>query len=306
MKTRLPYNGLSFFAALFLAAAGAITLQAQRGLPAAIPNTTQYDLKSRINGQTYRIWISKPLNFDPVVAYPVFYVLDANVNIATAASVEAKLTNDNEVTPAFVVGIGYPTDDLAESARRRTFDLTPFPYKGSIALPSGSKSGGGDVFLRVIEDEVKPFVSSRFKVDSKRQTLYGYSLSGLLALRALFRNPKAFSTNILSSPSIFYNNREVLADEEAFSKRASSGELHLKILVTSAGNEQYGGDDPALLAESSASRMIENASELADRFAALNPANITVTRTIFPDETHNSVGPISLTRAIRFALPPPD
>ena len=65
-----------------------------------------------------------------------------------------------------------------------------------------------------------------------------------MILRALFRNPNAFSTYILSSPSIWWNYREVLVDEEAFSKRARAGELQLKVLVTSAGDEQYRGNDP--------------------------------------------------------------
>jgi predicted alpha/beta superfamily hydrolase len=303
MKKLLSGNAIALFAAMFLVAAAASGADAADGMPAAIPNARQYDLKSRLNGQTYRLWISTPFQAGPAVAYPVFYVLDGNEGFGIAAYTEAKLIHNREAAPAIVVGIGYPTDDLAECGRRRFFDLTPSVYKGSRPMLRDFKSGGGDVFLRVIEEEVKPFVSARYKVDSTKQTLYGLSLSGLFALRVLFRNPKAFSTYILTSPSIWYNDKEVLVDEEAFSKRARSGELRLKILLTSAGEEQYRGDDPKLLAEAAVSRMIDNASELADRLAVLNPGNITVARTIFPGETHNSVGPASLSRAIRFALP---
>jgi hypothetical protein len=48
--------------------------------------------------------------------------------------------------------------------------------------------------------------------------------------------------------------------------------------------------------------MIDNASELAERLAVVNPRNIVVERTIFPGETHNSAGTVSLSRGIRFAL----
>jgi predicted alpha/beta superfamily hydrolase len=307
MKKVLKLKALALFAATFLVAAAASRAGAVDGVPAAIPNARQHDLKSRINGLTYRLWISTPYKADPAVAYPVFYVLDGNVGFGTAAEIEAKLTHDHEAAPGIVVGIGYPTDDLAEWGQRRAFDLSPFVNKGpKEALPPGAKTGGGDVFLRVIEEEIKPFVSARYKVDPTKQTLYGYSLSGLLALRVLFRNPQAFSAYILASPSIWYNDREILADEEAFSKRAQAGEFHLRILVTSAGEEQYRGDDPKLLADprTKVGRMIDSASELADRLAALSPGSITVARTIFEGETHNSGHAASLNRAIRFALPP--
>jgi hypothetical protein len=54
--------------------------------------------------------------------------------------------------------------------------------------------------------------------------------------------------------------------------------------------EQYGGEDAKRLAdpENKLYRMIDNASELADRLGKLNPANITVARTIFDGETHSA------------------
>lgn len=292
MKLFLSRNALALITITFLVAIAASHAAPDDGVPAAMPNARQYDLKSRINGQTYRIWVATPFKTDPSVAYPVFYALDGNVSFGIAAEIERKLTFDREVAPAIIVGIGYPTDNLTDWGQLRFFDLSTSVYKGPKEgvppVPPGAKTGGGDVFLRVIEEEIKPFVAARYKVDSTKQTIYGYSLSGLLALRVLFRNPQAFSTYILASPSIFYNDREVLADEEAFSKRARAGELHLRILIISAGEEQYRGD----------------ASELAVRLAALNPGNITVARVIFEGETHNSTVAASMSRAIRFALPP--
>lgn len=41
--------------------------------------------------------------------------------------------------------------------------------------------------------------------------------------------------------------REVLADEETFAKRARAGEFRLRVLITSASDEQYRGNDPKLL-----------------------------------------------------------
>ena len=71
--------------------------------------------------------------------------------------------------------------------------------------------------------QLKPFVAERYPIDRTGQIIWGHSLGGLIVLRALFRNPDSFSTFVLSSPSIWWNDREILADEEAFSKRVRTG-----------------------------------------------------------------------------------
>lgn len=270
------------------------------GVPVTVARAKQYDLKSRLNGQTYRIMVSTPFMADPAAAYPALYVLDGNWFFNTTADAITLQAPPGTVAPAIVVGVGYPTDDRPEVVRRRAFDMTPSASRD----PANAGSyGGGDAFLRVLEEEIKPFIRARYRVDDARQIIWGHSLGGLIALRSLFRNPTAFSTYIISSPSIWWNDREVLQDEEAFAKRAKAGELRLRVLVLSAANEQYRGDDPKLRAADTA-RMVNNASELAARLSALHSANIIVERTILDDEGHLSVVPASLSRALRFALPP--
>ena len=234
-----------------------------------MPRSTQYALTSKINGQAYRIMVSTPFTFDPAVAYPVLYVLDGNVFFGTVSEAAHFQSFAKVIAPAIVVAVGYATDDLNEWVRLRRFDLTPTP---SPKPTDAGPGGGGDAFLRVIEEEVKPLIRSRYKIDDSRQTLFGMSFGGLAALRSLLRNPGAFSTYIVASPSIWWDNKAVLADEAAFSKRVRSGELQLNVILTSARDEQYHGNDPKLLAEAqSGSRMVDNTTELAARLAALNP-----------------------------------
>lgn len=272
------------------------------GTAVTIPNARQYDLTSQINGRTYRVFVSAPHNADSDMAYPVLYVLDGNLHFATAANMVEALSPGGQLLPAIVVGIGYPTDDRSLIDSRRRFELTmsAFPQAEDPAL-----FGGGDTFLRVLEEEVKPFVAARYKIDAERQTLYGQSLGGLMVLRQLFRNPDAYATYIAASPSIFWNGSEVLADEATFAERARAGDLHIRLLLSSAADEQYRGDDPALLA-AAWTRMIDNASELADRLAALNPQQVSIRRVIFPDESHESSIPAALGRGLTFALGPPE
>ena len=269
--------------------------------PVTVARSSQHHLTSKINGRAYRVMVSTPFMFDAAAAYPVVYVLDANVFFGTVTDAVHFMSLAKEMAPAIVVGIAYPTDNLTAWVRERRLDLTPTPSpKPSDAGPSG----GGDAFLRVIEDEVKPLIRSRFKIDDARQTLFGMSFGGLAALRSMFRNPTAFSAYIVASPSISWDNKAVLADEGAFSKRAQSGELRLNVILTSARDEQYHGSDPKLLAEAQAgSRMVDNASELATRLAALNPERLKVSRVIFDDEVHNTVPYAAISRGLRLALP---
>src|SRR5207237_10690531 len=113
--------------------------------------------------------------------------------------------------------------------------------------------------------------------DPSKQTLFGYSLGGLIGLHEMFKNPTAFSSYVLSSPVIVWNDRKVLADEPAFTIQAKTGALHLRILVTSAGDEQ----NPNVQSDAAA-RMIDNASELPERLAGVNQRNIVGERRTFP------------------------
>ena len=264
--------------------------------PLSFPRAKQYDITSKINGLKYRVRVSTPRGADPAKRYPVFYILDGNWYFLPAA--ESAADTSEELLAPIVVGIGYPTDDGNELDQRRAFDLT-LPGKQKDFF--GSKAGGGDDFIRVLLEEIKPLVEARYQVDQARQIIYGKSLGGLLVLHLLFVHPDTFQTYLLASPAIWWDNRSVLADEKSLGIKASN--LRLKVLITSAANEQYRGSDPKLQAED-IYRAIDNASELAGRLATASPQNLSVTYAIFPDETHESVSLAALGRALYFALKP--
>jgi uncharacterized protein len=265
--------------------------------PLSVPRAKQYGITSKINDLKYRIMVSTPRNAEPGKRYPVFYLLDGNWYFMPAA--ESDSATDPSLLAAIFVGIGYPSDD-SEIDRRRAFDLTP---PGKFKDFFGSKAGGGDDFIRVLLEEIKPLVESHYRVDQARQIIYGKSLGGLLVLHLLFIHPEAFQTYIAASPAIYWDNSSVLADEKNFSQQIKTGNLQLKVLITSAGEEQYRGSDPKLQAEE-VYRMVDNASHLASRLATVSPKNLSVTYAIFSDETHNSVSLASLGRALYFALKP--
>jgi predicted alpha/beta superfamily hydrolase len=302
-RSNLPCFGLLLLCALAFTpastarAADAPAVQLTADSIAAIPRARQYDIKSRINGETYRVSVSTPFKAEPGKRYPVFYVIDGNWYFAPA-SVNAT-ESSSEIGPVIVVGIGFPTEDNDLVHQRRFFELTPW----SMPESKPGQNGGGDVYLRVLEEEIRPFINAHYAVDPARQILFGKSLGGLMVLRQMFTHPEAYSAYIAASPAISLNDRAVLKDEAAFIERMKSGQLRLRLLITAAGNEQYRGPDPALREKDSA-RMIDNAMELADRLAAVNPTKLQVEKVIFPDESHTSVSLAALGRALYFGLKP--
>ncbi|MCX6950057.1 MAG: alpha/beta hydrolase-fold protein [Opitutae bacterium] len=271
------------------------------GEPVVLPRAVQFDFASRINGQVYRLMVSTPAKMQPGTRYPVFYVLDGYWYFHAAARMVPAEPADH-LMAAIVVGVGYPTDEMAELLRRRTFDLTPPPVAGAVPAGAESGTGGVDEFLHLLLDEVRPFINHRYPVDESRQAIFGMSNGGVAVLRLLFRHPEAFQAYIAGSPAIYHNDRAVLADEAAFSAQIRAGNLQLKLLITTAANEQYRGNDPKLLAADG--RFVDNAADLAARLAPLHPATFKVVYTTFADETHKSASLPALSRALMFALKP--
>lgn len=253
---------------------------------ARIPHSQVFDVPSKINGRTYRVMVATPSPMQPGVKYPVLYVLDGNQYFGTATDATSRQSYFKNVMPCIVVGIGYPVDEYGATTRMRTLDFTPSP--SSIPQVRG-EFGGADAFSRILEEEIRPMINARFPVDGTRQILWGQSYAGLFALRTLFLHPGAYSHFALSSPSIWWNHREVLALEPEFLRTIESRNLHPAVLVTSAGDEQYRGADRARRAQADFSRMVDNASELADGLATQSHGRIAVHRVIFEGEIRKSV-----------------
>lgn len=214
-------RSLSCLAALALcAAAPALAQTAPAPGPAyALPGTETFDLTATDGGQAYRIYVSKPTQPAPADGFPVLYVLDANAffpGFAGERRIEefAKEAGGGVI----VVGVGYPHDQVYDIPAR-TYDLT-LPWTAK--WPAGQsvvKTGGNEVFARFLLDQLRPEIARRYPVDARRQSLFGHSLGGLFALHMLYTRPGAFEAIIAASPSIWWSDKAILAEEKAFAER---------------------------------------------------------------------------------------
>jgi len=283
--------------------------------PALVPGSVQFDLPSQATGRTYRIYVAKPLGPPPPSGYPVIFLIDGDMSFGPAASRSILGELAGDIRPALMVAITYATSDRIEPMKLRTPDLTP--TQGS---PDDVKNvldtkptvyGRADLFYRFITQELRPALASIAPVDAADQTLYGHSLGGLFALHIMFTHPEAFRTFVASSPSIWWDHRAVLKEESAFAATVTAGRAAPRLLILSAGYEQTvpKGPLPAgftqedLAKRIPEARMIDNARELADRLKVLKGNSPYEVRFhLFEEESHTTVVPASISRAIDFAV----
>lgn len=256
--------------------------------PVTLPLAWQRDFEAR-DGSRYRLLISVPEGPAPARGFPSLVLVDGHALFpvaATAARLQAQRPEATGVGPAVVIGIGYP-DGRPFDAERRQRDLLPVP-------------GGADRFLDMIVDEVLPAVAAIAPLDPSRRSLAGHSYGGLFVLHALFTRPSLFDALAAGSPSIWWQDRAVLASEEAF-RRSGSGPAG-RLLITVGSHEQAPmlAVSPQRAERLAQARMRDNAAEMAERLTA--SGRVACDFIEFSGENHVSVIPSMLSRAIAFAL----
>jgi len=282
--------------------------------PVAAPWSRQFDLTSRISGRTYRIFVFQPPILPPETGYPVVTVLDGNMTFPIAAAMAA--TYAWSACQALVVGVGYPTENPAEMMISRFHDLTPETPPEGIPVRKGlpplppEAVGGAEDFHRFLTEELRPTIARLHRVDPDRQALFGYSLAGLFTLHVAFNHPEAYRSFAAASPSIWWNDCAVLADEAGFTKAVESGKVAPRVLISVGAKEQAppsrlppgmsAEDAEALLLEG---RMVDNAWELSERLRHVHRCDGCEFRFhAFEDEDHLTGLAASVGRALDFAL----
>ncbi|AMA72972.1 hypothetical protein SAMN04489735_100563 [Aneurinibacillus thermoaerophilus] len=266
------------------------------GSEVTIPHTEQWELHSSVHNRKYRIFVAKPNEAPPPSGYPVIYLLDANSVFGTMVEtvrVQARAHEKTGVVPAVIVGIGYQTEAPFDSARYYDFTL-PTPAEDLPKSPDGRawpELGGAELFLRFIEEDLKPEIERTFKIDKSRQTIFGHSLGGLFVLQVLFTHPHAFQTYVAGSPSIHWNKSFIFEAERQFVSFLEQESINVSLMIA-AGE----------LEKSHKSRMNENAKELSERLSAFADCGVHVEFKEFEEEGHISVLPVLISRGVRFAL----
>jgi uncharacterized protein len=284
--------------------------------PAALPYSSQFDLKSKISGRKYRVFVFRPPVPPPEGGYPVVYFTDGNLSfpIAVAMGGAFSLFARN---PVLVVGVGYPGDNPLDVVAR-TRDLTPPTPLSAIETepgmppPKAENYGGADDFRRFLTEELRARIAVEHPASADDQTLFGYSLGGLFALHVLFNHPTDFRGYAACSPSIWWNKRAVLKGERAFAKAVEAKAISPRVLITVGAEEQTPPKTPPPGMTNAQARklvrqgrMVDNARELGERLATLKGGSGYVARfQAFEREDHLTSVAAAISRTLAFALRP--
>ncbi len=277
--------------------------------PVLVPGAQSAELQARHSGHRYRLFVSVPGTPPPAQGYPVLYVLDGNASFPVAAWVARTLERRRLVTgqtPPLVVGVGYPgSADFDFAARRRDYTIAAPGLSGDGVTNSEGEQGGADAFLDFLEQEVKPLVAQRHPVDAESQALFGHSFGGLLVLHALFTRPSSFSTFVASSPSIWWQGRQIL--QEVPERVGDCRGCRPRVQISVGALEDRtppGRHSPEVLALLASRPMVLEARRLAQDLQSRPDWGRRVAYHELAGEDHGYVWMPALTRGIDLFLPP--
>lgn len=195
--------------------------------PVVVADTEVIDLSSETNGHDYRLFIALPGSYTASEqSYPVLYLLDPQISFLAVTEYARFMAYWQELPEIIVVGIGYPTLDVAELATLRERDY----YISK------------DEFLGFVSEEVFPLVDSTYRTISDDRAIVGFSYGGELVFHVLVTQPELF-------------NRYVAID-------ASSAEMMPYVMRDDASlREGFAGRDVRLFMATTGTEMIAPALE---------------------------------------------
>jgi uncharacterized protein len=280
-----------------------------------------FDFASDSAGDTFRIFVARPA-FGAPGRYPLILTTDGNSAFTLLASIHRTLAL-GEIPPAWVVGIGYPTEGgFIQAIQKRNRDYAPTDGGEYARMILGSAGEPGAAkFLRFVRDELLPTLRDRYSVDTDEPTLVGTSLGALFGVWTLLTAPTTFRHYVLGSPCLFWNNEEVWRWEEECAR--ANDDIQAKVFLGA------GALETAAVTRRQASAMAENGPlhlrerakatmtlcdaqgwprtaeivpELADRLAWRGYRSLDIHGETFPQETHLSSPPMVMSRGLRYVF----
>lgn len=270
--------------------------------------TRWFDLADSATGAVRRVFLWLPPGQAPDGGWPGLWLLDGNAVIGTAVDAmraQAFWPEGTNIGWGALIAIGYPTAD-AYDPFRRSWDLGPPPGRSYPPFEAGGpevRTGGGAEMARFLLEDVRHFLAGHVALDPGRQSLFGHSFGGLFALWLLFTRGDVFRNWIAASPAITWEEGFLLDHLAGFTPPDRPVSVHL-----SAGEwegdalapfQRDRADSAARLAQKAQTRTVAAARDMAARLSELG---LDVGYEIYPDETHMSVLPNAVNRAIRCAF----
>jgi len=250
-------------------------------------------LYSESVADSFSIFVNLPNDYrsDQKTKYPVVYLLDANLYFDVIATTLNKYAEVGLAPHVILVGIGYKDFPAMDSLRNRD-DTYP------VAIPEYEMtvSGGADKFLSFIDNELTPYINSKYRTDTSKRTLMGHSLGGYFTSYALLQNllgkSKSLSNYIAASPSLHYNHYYLLNQLKDAVKQKDKNKK-LKAYIT------YGGLEDSQSAEDSSMLKL---ADISKQLSALLSGSILYKGDIYSNLGHMDTQIPTFIKGLQWAL----
>ncbi len=176
-------------------------------------------VESKVLGEKRDLVIYLPAGYQSSKeSYPVLYLTDGDIQGPHTVGTLDYLAKFDQTPQMIVVGMINP-----QETRQRDLTLS------SAAAQNATQPENADRFLAFVEQEVIPLVKKQYRT-LDYQALSGTSHGGQFAINALLKRPGLFDAVIAISPSLWWNNQQMLGLAEAALKRHQlQGTLYLSI-----------------------------------------------------------------------------
>jgi predicted alpha/beta superfamily hydrolase len=288
-RTHLMISIAIFFVAISLSTPNSF---AQGKAPKVVGTAKGNIIKSSFNNKTYRLYVSLPKTYSNLdtLHYPVLYVLDGKFSFTSFHSIREVLDLGKEIKEIIIVAIADSGETDSDWLAERYNDFTPsnvpqsdIQWSKMMNISDGKlKSGGADLFLNTLQNNMIPFIDKHYKTNTDRG-LSGHSLGGLFVGYCLVKKPDLFKRYGINSPSFWWNNNEILSLENSFAKQGKS--ISANVFLSAGALE--------------GNMMISPMTAFTDSLKNHDYKGLIITSQIFDGETHLSVVPACSSRTLK-------
>ncbi|GAB2849162.1 alpha/beta hydrolase [Pseudoduganella ginsengisoli] len=245
--------------------------------PLSIGDTFTIDSKLLNETRRINVYAARAWDTAPDAPLPVLYMPDGGLAedfLHVAGLLQVSVANGT-MRPFMLVGI--------ENTQRRR-DMTG-PTDNAEDRKIAPVVGGSAAYRAFIRDELMPQVQARYKT-AKERAIIGESLAGLFVMETFVHEPELFDTYIAIDPSLWWNNRALLA--QAAERLRAAKRLDKTLYVAASGEKG----------------MPELAKQLEQALSGSQVQGLRWQLAPLPDESHLTVYHPAALRAFRAAFKP--
>lgn len=265
-----------------------------------LPNTVVHELPTKATGRHYQLWVSLPATYQRGgKKLPVVFVTDAAYSFPIVRSIRNLLGQRGRNIEDFIL-VGLPPERQMTSKDSRSRDYTPsVPVRRSPSTGEYSATvyGEAEAYRDYLEHQVFPLISAEYDADMDRKVFVGHSYGGLFGSYVMLTKPHMFSTYILGSPSLWFDNHQILKIEEAYAQKNKA--LPAKVMMY-AGEFETPGDGPRYF---SSVDLVGDMKAFELRLESRDYKGLSVDSAVLADEDHLTIFPALVSRGLLWALP---